>query len=127
MSRAAYLATWRQKNPGKHKAHQKAKRAARKGVSHAKYLAEWRRNNRSKYTEHKKRQNAKMKAADRDANPKEVKKKKSKLETEYAEDTMAISTWMWSLASKQAEDLFYDTVTPRSGETKPAPPGAVFK
>ena len=54
-------------------------------------------------------------------------KDKSKLETEYAEDTMAISTWMWSLASKQAEDLFYDTVTPRSGETKPAPPGAVFK
>ena len=89
MSRAAYLATWRQKNPGKHKAHQRAKRAARKGVSHAKYLAEWRRNNRSKYTEHKKRQHAKMKAADRDANPKEVKKKKSKLETEYAEDTMA--------------------------------------
>ena len=63
----------------------------------------------------------------RHANPKEVKKNKSTLETEYAEDTMAISTWMWSLASKQAEDLFYDTVTPRSGETKPAPPGAVFK
>ena len=56
-------------------------------------------------------------------------KKLRKEDPDYAEDTgtMAISTWMWSLASKQAEDLFYDTVTPRSGETKPAPPGAVFK